>query len=63
MADPLPADRVAHGALEGCVGPMQGPRGHVVGGGDGGMADMLSGVDFTPGRGIDFGAVGEVLLL
>ncbi|NML49229.1 ABC transporter ATP-binding protein [Streptomyces sp. R302] len=31
--------------------------------GDGGMADMLSGVDFTPGRGIDFGAVGEVLLL
>ncbi|MEU7578903.1 ABC transporter ATP-binding protein [Streptomyces sp. NPDC041068] len=31
--------------------------------GDGGMADMLSGVDFTPGKGIDFGAVGEVLLL
>ncbi|MGW7067443.1 ABC transporter ATP-binding protein [Streptomyces sp. NPDC054855] len=31
--------------------------------GDGGMADMLSGVDFTPGRGIDFDAVGEVLLL
>ncbi|MFG3187779.1 ABC transporter ATP-binding protein [Streptomyces omiyaensis] len=31
--------------------------------GDGGMADMLSGVAFTPGRGIDFGAVGEVLLL
>lgn len=31
--------------------------------GDGGMADMLSGVDFTPGDGIDFGAVGEVLLL
>ncbi|GAA3104028.1 ABC transporter ATP-binding protein [Streptomyces rectiviolaceus] len=31
--------------------------------GDGGMADMLSGVDFTPGEGIDFGAVGEVLLL
>ncbi|MEV6198893.1 ABC transporter ATP-binding protein [Streptomyces sp. NPDC051771] len=31
--------------------------------GDGGMADMLSGVDFTPGHGIDFGAVGEVLLL
>ncbi|MFI8421660.1 ABC transporter ATP-binding protein [Streptomyces sp. NPDC085479] len=31
--------------------------------GDGGMADMLSGVDFTPGRGIDFGAVGEVLLV
>ncbi|MEU1229888.1 ABC transporter ATP-binding protein [Streptomyces sp. NPDC005828] len=30
--------------------------------GDGGMADMLSGVDFTPGHGIDFGAVGEVLL-
>ncbi|MEV6328844.1 ABC transporter ATP-binding protein [Streptomyces sp. NPDC051909] len=29
--------------------------------GDGGMADMLSGVDFTPGRGIDFTAVGEVL--
>ncbi|MFE7547317.1 ABC transporter ATP-binding protein [Streptomyces gardneri] len=31
-------------------------------GGDSGMADMLSGVDFTPGQGIDFGAVGEVLL-
>ncbi|MFI6087026.1 ABC transporter ATP-binding protein [Streptomyces sp. NPDC051218] len=31
--------------------------------GDSGMADMLTGVDFTPGEGIDFGAVGEVLLL
>ncbi|MFD1830923.1 ABC transporter ATP-binding protein [Streptomyces desertarenae] len=31
--------------------------------GRGGVADMLSGVDFTPGRGIDFGAVAEVLLL
>ncbi|GAA2596178.1 ABC transporter ATP-binding protein [Streptomyces axinellae] len=31
--------------------------------GQGGMADMLSGMDFTPGHGIDFGAVGEVLLL
>ncbi|MEU4068263.1 ABC transporter ATP-binding protein [Streptomyces wedmorensis] len=31
--------------------------------GDSGMADMLSGVDFTPGQGIDFSAVGEVLLL
>ncbi|WP_329120861.1 ABC transporter ATP-binding protein [Streptomyces sp. NBC_01353] len=30
--------------------------------GEGGMADMLSGVDFTPGQGIDFTAVGEVLL-
>ncbi|MGW6565169.1 ABC transporter ATP-binding protein [Streptomyces sp. NPDC054975] len=30
--------------------------------GDAGMADMLSGVDFTPGQGIDFTAVGEVLL-
>ncbi|WP_137989438.1 ABC transporter ATP-binding protein [Streptomyces vilmorinianum] len=30
--------------------------------GDGGMADMLSGVDFTPGQGIDFAEVGEVLL-
>ncbi|MEW2121672.1 ABC transporter ATP-binding protein [Streptomyces sp. NPDC005474] len=29
--------------------------------GEGGMADMLSGTDFTPGQGIDFGAVGEVL--
>ena len=27
------------------------------------MADLLSGVDFTPGQGIDFGAVGRVLLL
>ncbi|MFG3494001.1 ABC transporter ATP-binding protein [Streptomyces sp. NPDC047928] len=31
--------------------------------GDDGLADMLSGVDFTPGHGIDFGAVGDVLLL
>ncbi|MFG2497143.1 ABC transporter ATP-binding protein [Streptomyces sp. NPDC048441] len=31
--------------------------------GDGGMADMLSGVDFTPGKGIDFSAMGEILLL
>ncbi|MFI6639851.1 ABC transporter ATP-binding protein [Streptomyces sp. NPDC050504] len=31
--------------------------------GDSGLADMLSGVDFTPGEGIDFGAVGDVLLL
>ncbi|KUF20179.1 ABC transporter ATP-binding protein [Streptomyces silvensis] len=30
--------------------------------GEGGMADMLSGLDFTPGQGIDFGAVGSVLL-
>ncbi|MGW0116985.1 ABC transporter ATP-binding protein [Streptomyces sp. NPDC003327] len=30
--------------------------------GDDGMADMLSGVDFVPGEGIDFGAVGSVLL-
>ncbi|MGW9069759.1 ABC transporter ATP-binding protein [Streptomyces yangpuensis] len=28
--------------------------------GQDGMADMLSGTDFTPGRGIDFGAVGVV---
>lgn len=31
--------------------------------GDGSVADMLSGTDFTPGKGIDFGAVGEILLL
>ncbi|OKK07982.1 multidrug ABC transporter ATP-binding protein [Streptomyces sp. CB03234] len=31
--------------------------------GDGGLADMLSGVDFRPGQGIDFGAVGGVLLI
>ena len=31
--------------------------------GDDGVADMLSGIDFTPGEGIDFGAVGTVLLL
>ncbi|MER7174933.1 ABC transporter ATP-binding protein [Streptomyces mesophilus] len=30
--------------------------------GDGGQADMLSGMDFTPGKGIDFDAVGETLL-
>ncbi|MFE7836563.1 ABC transporter ATP-binding protein [Streptomyces sp. NPDC057474] len=31
--------------------------------GDGGVADMLSGTDFTPGEGIDFDAVGGVLLV
>ncbi|MGW2339898.1 ABC transporter ATP-binding protein [Streptomyces sp. NPDC001661] len=31
--------------------------------GDGGMADMLGSVDFTPGQGVDFTAIGEVLLL
>ncbi|WP_327252641.1 ABC transporter ATP-binding protein [Streptomyces sp. NBC_01244] len=30
--------------------------------GEGGTADMLSGTDFTPGKGIDFGAVGSVAL-
>ncbi|MEU9097103.1 ABC transporter ATP-binding protein [Streptomyces sp. NPDC048361] len=30
--------------------------------GQGGLADMLSGVDFTPGHGIDFGGVGHMLL-
>lgn len=31
--------------------------------GKGGVADMLSGIDFTPGQGMDFGAIGAVLLL
>ncbi|MFJ4711849.1 ABC transporter ATP-binding protein [Streptomyces sp. NPDC088785] len=31
--------------------------------GDGGMADMLGGVDFTPGQGVDFDRIGQVLLL
>ncbi|WP_327236758.1 ABC transporter ATP-binding protein/permease [Streptomyces sp. NBC_01317] len=31
--------------------------------GDNGLADLLSGVDFTPGHGIDFDAIGEVLLV
>ncbi|MFD8915671.1 ABC transporter ATP-binding protein [Streptomyces sp. NPDC059575] len=31
--------------------------------GQGTVADMLRSTDFTPGRGIDFGAVGDVLLL
>ncbi|WP_399065783.1 ABC transporter transmembrane domain-containing protein [Streptomyces winkii] len=31
--------------------------------GDTGVADMLSGTDFTPGQGLDFGALGLVLLL
>ncbi|MFJ3199014.1 ABC transporter ATP-binding protein [Streptomyces sp. NPDC086989] len=30
--------------------------------GQGGMADMLSGTDFTPGEGIDFGGVGVVAI-
>lgn len=31
--------------------------------GDTGVADMLSGTEFTPGEGVDFGALGHVLLL
>ncbi|MFD5893951.1 MULTISPECIES: ABC transporter ATP-binding protein [unclassified Streptomyces] len=31
--------------------------------GEGGLADLLSGVDFVPGQGIDFDAVGRVLLV
>ncbi|MFD5427443.1 ABC transporter ATP-binding protein [Streptomyces sp. NPDC127084] len=31
--------------------------------GDGGLADMLSGVRFTPGQGIDFASVGQVLMV
>jgi ATP-binding cassette, subfamily B, multidrug efflux pump len=31
--------------------------------GKGGVADMLSGIDFTPGKGMDFHAIGMVLLL
>ncbi|GHH64244.1 multidrug ABC transporter ATP-binding protein [Kitasatospora indigofera] len=30
--------------------------------GQGGVADMLNSVDFTPGQGMDFGAIGTVLL-
>ncbi|WP_069767765.1 MULTISPECIES: ABC transporter ATP-binding protein [unclassified Streptomyces] len=30
--------------------------------GDSGVADMLKGTDFTPGKGIDFDAVGQILL-
>ncbi|BBA97284.1 putative ABC transporter ATP-binding protein [Actinacidiphila reveromycinica] len=31
--------------------------------GNGKVADLLSGIDFTPGQGMDFGAIGNVLLL
>ncbi|SFF03646.1 ATP-binding cassette, subfamily B [Actinacidiphila alni] len=31
--------------------------------GDGKVADMLKGIDFTPGQGMDFGAIGRVLLI
>ncbi|GHD98558.1 ABC transporter ATP-binding protein [Streptomyces alanosinicus] len=31
--------------------------------GQGSVADMLKSTDFTPGKGIDFGAVGDILLL
>jgi ATP-binding cassette subfamily B protein len=31
--------------------------------GKGGVADMLSGIDFTPGQGMDFDAIGRVLVL
>ncbi|MER6955004.1 MULTISPECIES: ABC transporter ATP-binding protein [unclassified Streptomyces] len=31
--------------------------------GEGSVADMLRSTDFTPGKGIDFGAVGEILLV
>ncbi|MEU1283620.1 ABC transporter ATP-binding protein [Kitasatospora sp. NPDC005856] len=30
--------------------------------GEGGVADLLSAVDFTPGQGMDFGAIGTILL-
>jgi ATP-binding cassette subfamily B protein len=38
---------------------LQAMRDH----GNGGVADMLKGIDFTPGQGMDFGAIGNVLLL
>jgi ATP-binding cassette, subfamily B, multidrug efflux pump len=31
--------------------------------GNGKVADMLAGIDFTPGKGMDFGAIGDILLL
>jgi ATP-binding cassette subfamily B multidrug efflux pump len=31
--------------------------------GQGGVADVLSGIDFTPGQGMDFHAIGKILLL
>ena len=37
---------------------IEGLRAH----GQGGIADLLSAVDFTPGHGMDFGAIGSVLL-
>ncbi|MGW7444489.1 ABC transporter ATP-binding protein [Kitasatospora sp. NPDC054795] len=37
---------------------VDGLRAH----GEGGVADLLSSVDFTPGQGMDFGAIGTVLL-
>ncbi|MEU4863973.1 ABC transporter ATP-binding protein [Kitasatospora aureofaciens] len=37
---------------------IEGLRAH----GQGGIADLLSVVDFTPGHGMDFGAIGSVLL-
>ncbi|SOB84246.1 ATP-binding cassette, subfamily B [Streptomyces sp. 1331.2] len=37
---------------------IDGLRAH----GEGGVADLLSAVDFTPGQGMDFGAIGSVLL-
>jgi ATP-binding cassette subfamily B protein len=38
---------------------LDGLRSH----GSGKVADMLAGIDFRPGKGIDFGAIGNVLLL
>lgn len=37
---------------------VEGVRAH----GDGGVADLLSSIDFTPGQGMDFGAIGTILL-
>ncbi|WP_406115313.1 ABC transporter ATP-binding protein [Streptomyces sp. NBC_01014] len=48
----LPASTTKAQALQGLRAKSQGA-----------MADMLSGVDFTPGQGIDFTEVGKILLL
>ena len=49
----------------------QAPRGHHQGGGgrggraqgQGGVADLLSGVDVVPGQGVDFDGLGRILLM
>ncbi|MEO3973309.1 ABC transporter ATP-binding protein [Streptomyces sp. CAU 1734] len=70
VVGPLVLGRATDLVFAGVVGqelPAGGTKAEAVEGlraeGEKGVADVLTGVDFTPGEGIDFDAVGRVLLL